>query len=410
MDNQISVDWDTITGVFNRVPLFPITLIDAEILDHWHAHPAMWEVACNMQDSRHVLAMVCYTLASGPKGKSAILYGVSFVYIPTHQAQTSLSDALSYLRHSKEDCVILVSMPNKPTYSLQPRRGRYFTMLPINGDPDTDRGPLSSFAVTILHVASREGRGDDMAVRIKLPPCFGSSKQPKMELIMEWVLSRGPLWKNTNYVEHNAGCEIIKGWTGQPLCQELEISLCAPGAKLAYTPTGSGHPAPLTLVACCPNWDNYLDLNETVVEMSQCLINEDGQLGGATPKGGTIPKQTDTAKSMALPPNDDTMFVPAAEFPGAQLGTHDNPVNLSDAPTEASQTEAHPKSVDSVDESKLLGHFSDALSEMAESLMDLEDSYFKALHEVIFETERALRDISRIDAHYVSLVVTVMAS
>ena len=42
--------------------------------------------------------------------------------------------------------------------------------------------------------------------------------------------------------------------------------------------------------------------------------------------------------------------------------------------------------------------------------MDLEDGYFKALYEVIIEMERALRDISHIDAHYVSQVVTVMAS
>ena len=58
----------------------------------------------------------------------------------------------------------------------------------------------------------------------------------------------------------------------------------------------------------------------------------------------------------------------------------------------------------------MLGHFSNALSEMAKSLMDLEDDYFKALQEVIIKTERALWDVSHIDAHYVSQVVTVMAS
>ena len=42
--------------------------------------------------------------------------------------------------------------------------------------------------------------------------------------------------------------------------------------------------------------------------------------------------------------------------------------------------------------------------------MDLEDGYFKALHEVIVETERALRDVSHINAHYVSQVVTIMFS
>ena len=57
-----------------------------------------------------------------------------------------------------------------------------------------------------------------------------------------------------------------------------------------------------------------------------------------------------------------------------------------------------------------MGHFSDALREMATSIVDFEDGYFKALHEVIVETERALRDVSRNDAHYVSQVVMVMSS
>ena len=59
---------------------------------------------------------------------------------------------------------------------------------------------------------------------------------------------------------------------------------------------------------------------------------------------------------------------------------------------------------------KLLGHFSNALREMAASIVDLENRYFGALHEVIMETEQALRDVSCIDAHYVSQVVTVMSS
>ena len=57
-----------------------------------------------------------------------------------------------------------------------------------------------------------------------------------------------------------------------------------------------------------------------------------------------------------------------------------------------------------------MGHFSDTLREMAASIVDLEDGYFKALHEVIMETKWALRDVSWIDAHYVSQVVTVMSA
>ena len=99
-------------------------------------------------------------------------------------------------------------------------------------------------------------------------------------------------------------------------------------------------------------------------------------------------------------------------MPGDQrLGTsHDNPVHLSDT-TDTSASGSRPQKDDDLDdEAKLLGHFSDALREMATSIVDLEDRYFKALHEVIMETERALRDVSQIDAHYVSQVVTVMSS
>ena len=148
-----------------------------------------------------------------------------------------------------------------------------------------------------------------------------------------------------------------------------------PGAKLEYTPTHPRHPAPLTLAACCPGWDDYLNLNETVAEMSQHLIDEDEQLEGAMPKGGAVPNEKEIAKVVALPPNDDTMFVSTSEFPSALhgLGTCENPVNLSDAPTEVLHTRTCPGSTDSIDESKKLGHFSDALSEMADGFMDLED-------------------------------------
>ena len=150
MDNQISVDWDTVTGAYDRAPLFPITLIDTEVLDYWCAHPTVWEVACNMQHSQWVLAILRHTLPEGNKGKPAVIFGALLVYIPARQARTSLSDALSYLKHAKGDCIILVSMPMKPTYSPQPRRNWYFTLLPINSDSGVDHGPLSLFAAATL--------------------------------------------------------------------------------------------------------------------------------------------------------------------------------------------------------------------------------------------------------------------
>ena len=49
------------------------------------------------------------------------------------------------------------------------------------------------------------------------------------------------------------------------------------------------------------------------------------------------------------------------------------------------------------------------LMKWPQSIMGLEDGYFIALREVIHETEKALRDISRIDSTYVSHVIMVMA-
>ena len=62
------------------------------------------------------------------------------------------------------------------------------------------------------------------------------------------------------------------------------------------------------------------------------------------------------------------------------------------------------------DEAKILCHYCDTLDEMAQSITDLEDGYFLALQDVIHKTEKAPCDISNIDSHYVSHVVTVMGS
>ena len=262
-----------------------------------------------------------------------------------------------------------------------------------------------------LPIASREGCGGDMAVHIKLPPCYRLSKWPKMKLIKELVLSRGLLWKNIHFIERNASGDIIPGKTGQTLCQEIVINLSAPGSKLEYTHTSTGCVPPLTAMACAPSWNDYFDLNETLLKMVQRLMEEDEQQMGSVPRGSTPAPKDDGAKIVVIPPNNDTIFVPDSSFPSAQgSGTADNPVNLSDAPTKASNVGACPEVVNADDESKILGHFSNALNEMAQCIVELEDGYFMALREVICETKRALQDISHIDSTYVSHVITVMAS
>ena len=211
-------------------------------------------------------------------------------------------------------------------------------------------------------------------------------------------------------MECNSSGDIIPGKSGQTLCQELIISLSAPGSKIDYTPTGTGCTPPLTVMACAPGWDDYFDLNETLTEMTQHLMDEDRQLMGSVPKEGTPDQKDEDAKIAVIPPNANTVFIPASEFPGIHLlGTTNNPVNLSNALTETSSVGACPQGMDTGDESKILGHFSDTLDEMAQSIAGLEDGYFMALREVIHETEKALRDISCIDSTYASCVIMVMA-
>ena len=318
MENQISVDWNTVSGVYNRTPTLPITLIDTEILDDWFTCPSVWDVLSNLQHARHVLAFIRYTLPTPYKGQPAIVFGASFIFIPAYQACMNLRDGLTFLKNTKEDSVVLVAMPAKPTYSPQPQKSRYLTLLPISSNPDVDQGSLHAFATGGLPVASKEGRGGDMPVHVKMLSCFGSSKWPKTELMWEPALQRGPLWKNVHYVERNLSGKLVKGTTGKPLCQELLINLTRPLGKLEYTPTDQGHPPPLTLAACHPGWDDYLDLTETVTKMAHRLMREDGQEVAMLPKAGTTPKKKEAAKNVVAPVNKGITWVASDQFPSDQ--------------------------------------------------------------------------------------------
>ena len=138
MENQISVDWNTVSGIYDRMPMLPITLIDTEILDDWFTCPSVWDMSSNLQHAQHVLAFVRYTLPTPYKGQTAIVFGASFVFILAYQACTNLRDGLMFLKNAKEDSVVLVAMPAKPTYSPQPRKSKYLTLLPISGNPDVE--------------------------------------------------------------------------------------------------------------------------------------------------------------------------------------------------------------------------------------------------------------------------------
>ena len=85
MDGHLSVEWDTISGIFERMPSFPITLIDNEVLDEWSSHPTVWEATPKQLHARRVLAMVRYSLSAGPNHPPAVVYGATFIFIPSRQ-------------------------------------------------------------------------------------------------------------------------------------------------------------------------------------------------------------------------------------------------------------------------------------------------------------------------------------
>ena len=158
---------------------------------------------------------------------------------------------------------------------------------------------------------------------------------------------------------------------------------------MEYTSTERGHPTPLTLAASPSGWDDYLDLGETVTEMANRLMEEDGQQTKMPSKAGATPKQKDIAQVKALPPSDDITMLPDSAFPSFGLAgsSRDNPVHLSDATDVLASGSCPTKDTEMEDDAMVLSHFSNALSKMATSITDLEDGYFKALHEVIIETE-----------------------
>ena len=205
---------------------------------------------------------------------------------------------------------------------------------------------------------------------------------------------------------------MVLGSSGKPPCQELIVNLASPGGKMEYTSIVWGRPPPLTLVASPPGWDDYLDLGKTVNEMAHCLMEEDGKQAKTSSEAGTTPKRKDVAQVKALPASNDIVMLLDLAFPtfrpaGSSL---DNPAQMSDT-TDASASGSCPtKDTETKDEAAILRHVSDALSEMVASIIGLEDGYFKALHEVIIETEKALHDVLCIDTHYISHIVMVMTS
>ena len=176
MDNQLSIDLDTILGIYDRMPFFLITLIDMEILDDWAAHPSVWGGG-----TKEAAPLVCAHY--GALHNAGLLQGPG-----CHCVQGIICpDSITSGAHQPERCPVVLEVCDRGLCGLSIHAlvadvlssttgGKSYTLLPISSNPDIDQGPLHSFVATTLPIASREGHGGEMPVCIKLLPCFGSSK------------------------------------------------------------------------------------------------------------------------------------------------------------------------------------------------------------------------------------------
>ena len=161
--NHISVDWNTISGVYDRTPTLPITLIDTEILDDWFNHPQVWDVSCDLQHAQCMLALVRHTLLTPYKGQPAIVFGASFVFISAYQACTNLCDGLTFLKGAKEDSDLALSRRSSRPFPrtvhscfLRPRPRPWWLSSPVLSDRShlTTTMTMTTMVITTLAPAS----------------------------------------------------------------------------------------------------------------------------------------------------------------------------------------------------------------------------------------------------------------
>ena len=143
MDNHISIEWDTITSLFDKLYTFPITLIHTEILNGWHSNPVMWEVdrrACSTPSMRWPWSATPFqstTSANPSESMGCPLYTAGLYQLIGHLDISGICQG--WLHHVS--------------------------------------GLVQSFTTATLLTASREGWSGDMVTPVKLLPWFGCPKK-----------------------------------------------------------------------------------------------------------------------------------------------------------------------------------------------------------------------------------------
>ena len=334
------------------------------------------------------------------------------------------------------EAVTLVYMPKNCMYMPEPSSGDHYTLLPLTGGKDITIGVLLAFAAAKLTVASKHGSGN-MGVHLKLPASFGP--QPDSDdLISETALSRGPIWKNAEFVIHDGNNHPVLV-NGEPMVTESTIK----EARIdEYTPLNC---RAWTNVAYKPKFvNNAFAFQETVTEMWQCLNRTKAEAAETKPPK---PMVTDELHKEALVADQTPMFtskssnIDVAPMTGlefvdpekywAYIGARSNPgenaAMASVGPTACAPQDMATVSTATVgdgittvkggtnpqcqrdanppcDPTRLY----EALGQMNNSLEHLEQGYFASLHETVRVTREILADLNEVDATYVETVLEAM--
>ena len=126
------VTWNEVSGLFRRRDAIPATFIDQAILVQEVDLGVFGDSDVEIAE-RRALALFKLVIDEGDR------YGMTVVYIPSHQKRLPMKEALDVVYSTDGNAVALVGMPKDTklcAYMPEPANGEHYTLLPVSGDAD----------------------------------------------------------------------------------------------------------------------------------------------------------------------------------------------------------------------------------------------------------------------------------
>ena len=146
-DEEDSLLWNEVSGLFRRRDTIPATFIDQTLLVEQvdlnvFGNPDSMEIA-----EHRALALFKVTTGEGER------YALTVVHIPYYQKWMDMKTALQAVYSTTGSAVALVGMPrdySQCAYMPEPASGECYTLLPVCGNAGCTYGPVGDFAAAVL--------------------------------------------------------------------------------------------------------------------------------------------------------------------------------------------------------------------------------------------------------------------